>query len=1018
MSASNRPLFIFLDSVDQLSPSFDAYTFNWLPKHLPQNIKIIMSFVPSVYNLRQRFQTHFGEKLSNLEPLPALGDVHCMDIVKARLSDAGKTITNTQASIVQELFAKCGLPLFSRVMLEEILTWKSYSSVSSNMVSSSLKEALNNFFRRLELHHGRILVRHALAYITAAREGISEMELLDLLSLDDEVLNSIFLFWLPPVRRLPPFLWTRLRLDLGVFLVERDSGDAEVFTWYHRLFKEAAMERYLGDEETQLQIHSNLAEYFTGLWSGKPKPFKYSVFLKSRLAMTSDKGEEDRGVPSHPLMLCKSRTGVMYNKRKLTELPFHLIKCGKKKSFFETCAYNYQWLWTKITACGLELVVDDFELALSLFDGDSEVQALADTLRIAGCTLNDFPENLALEITGRLMDLMDTMPNIQSLISQCDSDGLTHSSVIAPLQMYEVPISALNCSIEAAADDNGAIVFVKKDTRIVSIGLDGIVQKWDTSKATLVNEMFLPKMKSMSFHDYGLHLNRDERFIVCECRPASQYIYILDTDSLQIVTRHKMTHAHPHHSLTIGKKYLCMDNAVYLIQTGKKVHDLNAYKKIHSHVIIEFTICENYILIGGDKCLDIFKVESKKRVKSISVPSTVSCIEVTADGRLAIVGLTIDCAIKLFDVCDSSQTFGQEINTYNPQNSFPDEVMTADSYATQEVSSLTLSNKGGAFVSLVKRKYPIIWSLRNVSTRPRLLRISKGAGPFRYLFRVQFSADDHHILAAELSTNIMMWDSITGDMVACFQAHENDVHDLVLGKFSSIAITAPQNGRVINVWDLQKVLTMEEMSSIKQQECSVKNISFTNQSNLIFMTRVQPPKTRKAYHYIDYFGVDAFDLANGKNGTVLPFDRYGHVQGITNSKDGSIVVITTGNSLSNNVSVVDLTSGKLLKTFSVTGCKGVKLSSQGEYLCILTDKHAQLYLIKDFSLLGSFDDCSSGMFTKTNAFVGVDSSRLLIRQSMEDNETLTIDLPGDVTALHYNEAIDLVLVSVDDGFQV
>ncbi|KAL4228047.1 hypothetical protein ACF0H5_013483 [Mactra antiquata] len=1018
VSSTQRPLLILLDSLDQLSPSYDAYTFNWLPRHLPQNVKIIMSFVPSVYNLRLRFQTHFGEKVSNLEPLPVLADAHCMDIIKTRLADAARTITSKQASIVQELFAKCGLPLFSRVMLEEILTWKSYSSVSSNMVSSSLKEALNNFFRRLELHHGRDLVRHALAYITAAREGISEMELLDLLSLDDDVLNSIFLFWLPPVRRLPPFLWTRLRLDLGVFLAERDSGDTEVFTWYHRMFKEAATERYLSDEEMKLKIHSNLAEYFAGMWSGKPKPFKYSVFLKNRLAMTSDKGEEDRGVPSHPLTLGKSRSGILYNKRKLTELPFHLIKCKKSETFYETCAYNYQWLFTKITACGLQPVVDDFELALTVFDGDGEIQALTDTLRIAGCTLNDFPENLALEITGRLMDMMETMPNIRSLIGQCDVEGLNHSSCIVPMQMYEVPISALNCSIEAAGADNGDNILVRKDTRIVSIDLDGIVKKWDTTKATLVNEMFLPKMKSMSFHNYGLHLSRDESFIVCECRPSSNYVYVLDTDSLQIVTRHKLTHTQMHHSITVGKKYVCLDNAVYQIQSGKKVHDLNAYRKVTSNVILKFTMCENYLLMGGDKFVEIYKIEKAKRVKSISVSNSVSCIEVTADGRLAIVGLTIDCAIRLYDICDSSPTFGEEIAVYDPQQSFPEEVMTADSYASQEVSSLSLSNKGGAFVSLVKRKYPIIWSLRNVSTKPRLLRISKAAGPFRYLFHVQFTADDHHVLAAELSTNVMMWDSITGDMVACFQAHEHDVHDLIIGKHSNVAITAPQNGRVINVWDLHKVHTMEEMSSVKQQENSVKNISFTSQSNLIFMTRVRPPKTRKAYHFIDYFGVDAFDLANGKTGTILPFDRYGHVQNITNSKDGSIVVITTGNSQSNDVSVIDLTSGKLLKTFSVTGCKGVKLSNKGEYICILTDAHAQLYLVKDFSLIGSYDDCSSGMFTKTNAFVGVDSSQLIIRESIEDNETLTIDLAGEVTALHYSEAVDMVLVSVDDGFQL
>jgi WD40 repeat protein len=1002
--------------MDQLSISFDPFTFQWLPKFLPKNVKIIFSFVPSVFNLLKRFKVYLGDKVSNVEPLPSLGDVHSMDIVKARLTECDRTITANQSAILQELFSKCSLPLFSRVMLEEILTWKSYTSVSLEMVSSSLKEALNNFFRRLELHHGKVLVRHTLAYITAARDGISEMELLDLLSLDDEVLNSIFLFWLPPKRRIPPFLWTRLRLELGVFLVERDAGDIEVFSWYHRMFKEAASERYLDDEDTKMKIHKKISEYFLGTWNGKDKPFRYSTFLKSRLALTSDDGAENRNVPAHPLVLCRSKTRTFYNKRKLTELPFHLIKCGTKEELYTNCLFDYHWLWTKIKASGLQFVVEDFELALTVFD-DNEVQALADTLRIAGCTLDDYPDNLALEITGRLLDLINTMPKIRGLLHKCDEQGIVHSSVVIPVQMYEAPISSLTRSIESAPADNGDNLLVRKDTRVVSICLNGSVQSWDTSKGTLVSEILLPKMKSESYHQFGLYPSRDERYIVCECRTGSQYIYTLETDSLRIVNEHKLSSHQPFHDITVSRNYVCMDNAVYEIHHGKKVRDLNSYRKVNSYVELGVTQCEKYLLIG-DESLDMYKIYTGKRVKQLAITNSVSCIQLTSDGRLAIIGTTIDCAIKIFDVNDLSPTFGQEVVTYSPQTSFPDEIMSADSYASQEVSELCISNKEGAFVSLVKRKYPIVWSLKNVSTKPRLLKISKGPNPFRYLFQVQFSADDKFVLAAELSPNIMMWDSITGSLVAVFQAQNNDIHDLVVGKHSPVAVTAQQNGPVINVWDIQKVLTMEKMSSVKQQEYSVKNIAFSNQSNIIFLTRVQPPKSSKAYHYIDYFGVEIIDLASGKAGTLLPFDRYGHVLSIANSKDASVVVICTGNTQANSISVINIETGRLLKTLSVPGCKSVKLSCKGEYMCILTDEKAELYSVPAFEVVGKFNNCTSGMFTKTNAFVGIGPSQLLIQESMEDDETLTIDLVGDVIAIHYSEVIDLILITVDDGLQV
>ena len=42
--------------------------------------------------------------------------------------------------------------------------------------------------KRLEKQHGKLLVSHAFGYITASGDGLSEPELEDLISLDDQVL--------------------------------------------------------------------------------------------------------------------------------------------------------------------------------------------------------------------------------------------------------------------------------------------------------------------------------------------------------------------------------------------------------------------------------------------------------------------------------------------------------------------------------------------------------------------------------------------------------------------------------------------------------------------------------------------------------------------------------------------------------------------------------------------------------------------------------------------------------------
>ena len=59
-----------------------------------------------------------------------------------------------------------------------------------------------------------MLVSHALAYVTASKNGVSEPEIEDFISLDDRVLDDIYQYHLPPTRRIPPLLWTRVSSDI------------------------------------------------------------------------------------------------------------------------------------------------------------------------------------------------------------------------------------------------------------------------------------------------------------------------------------------------------------------------------------------------------------------------------------------------------------------------------------------------------------------------------------------------------------------------------------------------------------------------------------------------------------------------------------------------------------------------------------------------------------------------------------------------------------------------------------
>jgi hypothetical protein len=72
------------------------------------------------------------------------------------------------------------------------LRWKSYSKPQDTYLAHSVMDSIFLLFEKVETKHGWFLVSHALAYVTAAKSGVSETELEDLISLDDKVLDDIY----------------------------------------------------------------------------------------------------------------------------------------------------------------------------------------------------------------------------------------------------------------------------------------------------------------------------------------------------------------------------------------------------------------------------------------------------------------------------------------------------------------------------------------------------------------------------------------------------------------------------------------------------------------------------------------------------------------------------------------------------------------------------------------------------------------------------------------------------------
>ena len=80
----------------------------------------------------------------------------------------------------------CTLPIFSKLVFQEVCRWKSYTAPEKTVLMTNVQDSVFQLFQRVENKHGWMLVSHALAYVTASKNGVSEPEIEDFISLDDK----------------------------------------------------------------------------------------------------------------------------------------------------------------------------------------------------------------------------------------------------------------------------------------------------------------------------------------------------------------------------------------------------------------------------------------------------------------------------------------------------------------------------------------------------------------------------------------------------------------------------------------------------------------------------------------------------------------------------------------------------------------------------------------------------------------------------------------------------------------
>ncbi|UJR21318.1 hypothetical protein I4U23_024409 [Adineta vaga] len=112
---SDKPLSIFLDSLDQISSSDGAHSMSWFPPTLPIHVKLIKPL---------------GEDLGKI-------------VLKAWLARQHRTITDIQWELVHERLTECNTPLYVKLVFDEIKLWRSYTKTQEKDLAKTVSTSNN-----------------------------------------------------------------------------------------------------------------------------------------------------------------------------------------------------------------------------------------------------------------------------------------------------------------------------------------------------------------------------------------------------------------------------------------------------------------------------------------------------------------------------------------------------------------------------------------------------------------------------------------------------------------------------------------------------------------------------------------------------------------------------------------------------------------------------------------------------------------------------------------------------------
>ncbi|CAK9021731.1 NACHT domain- and WD repeat-containing protein 1, partial [Durusdinium trenchii] len=845
MASATEPLVVMLDSVDQLDGAEEtSFTFDWLPAELPPHVRFVVSVItPSWTETAVLDHASFARTLE-VAPL----DVSELEAIVLDSVPPDRKLSKARVEVMRKILTNLEEPptyLLLRILLSELLHLKSFSPLPPNFEKiRSVEDAVNAIFDRVELEHGALITSAALGLITSARDGLTTLELEDLLSMRDDVLKDCFRWWVQPQGRVPPLIVTRLLSSLRDFMV---NGIAQ--TWYHRQFRRVAAQRYSAPAHFEL-----LADYFGNRHRLAP--------LSLTIQKQQVKIGGDRQLQSQPFELIP---GKLFNVRKLREFPRALLRADRINDML-ALLFDVNFVRAMFGA-RLEQELLAF-LRNPALPEEKARRALERALELSSGALFRDVDEIASQLLSRISDKSHpvlesvkasfTPPRqwlrpVTTMLSRADQQTrkvIHHPSVVTSLAVAK-DLVLTGCSdgrvrlwikesgqLKQVLGERGsskiyAVAASADGKRCVAGFHDRVCRVWDVASGAEVG--------SFSGHRgmvFGVHMSRNGKTVV-SAGSRDKSVKVWDVKSGKELKNLRGVgsdnFAAGHHNWTTSAAFSddetqvasgSYDSTVRIwdVTSAKTLHVLSG----HEHRVNAVDFHAGLVASGSaDKTVRVWDASTGELVRSFDEhKASVKSVALSSDAKLVASGGD-DSVVVLRSVHEGDGAFSRAFTGH-----------------FNTVTGLRFALDGNTLLSASQDRTVRVWGVEPEESGEdddpqeeqapvdkggafgRTPRFRRRAGPQKpdrhttQVFRVALSADGKFVLSG--SESLHLWDSETGNHVQSFRKHVANIKFLAIRADNKV-VESESLGGARYQWDVSTGRTFNNPRSFDMEQAGTSD---------------------------------------------------------------------------------------------------------------------------------------------------------------------------------------------------